>query len=87
MIIVSYLWHVEYYYFIGDCTEGSIRLVGGSSSLEGKVEVCVDIGWGTVCDGEWGTADANVACRQLGLPNSGIIICTLHMDVQTSIVN
>lgn len=56
--------------FVG-CTAGSIRLMGGSSNMEGRVEVCVDGDWGTVCDDGWSTVDANIACRQLGFSNSG----------------
>ena len=53
------------------CVHGAIRLVGGSSSREGRVEVCINNQWGTVCDDYWGTADANVACGQLGYSRTG----------------
>ena len=54
------------------CENGEIRLIGGSNSYEGRVEVCNNNAWGTVCDDFWGTPDANVACRQLGYSDSGI---------------
>ena len=49
------------------CNDNDIRLVEGRNSLEGRVEVCYQRQWGTVCDDSWDNSDGMVACRQLGL--------------------
>ena len=51
-----------------------MRLVEGSdsvSTLQGRVEVCENSSWGTVCASGWDISDAIVACRQLGFSITG----------------
>ncbi|PNI38895.1 LOXL3 isoform 4 [Pan troglodytes] len=51
--------------------ETRIRLSGGRSQHEGRVEVQIGgpgpLRWGLICGDDWGTLEAMVACRQLGL--------------------
>ena len=54
--------------------QGNIRLANGSTPYEGRVEICYNGQWGTVCDDFWGGFDAAVACRQLGFSPWGEIL-------------
>ena len=53
------------------CTANSIRLQGGANARTGRVEICNNNVWGTVCDDFFGIVDATVVCRQLGYSTVG----------------
>ena len=54
--------------------EGSIRLVDGATSMEGRVEICHNSNWDTICDDSWDSVDATVVCRQLGFSTTGQLV-------------
>lgn len=47
--------------------------MGSNSSLEGRVELCLDGMWGTICDNFWGNAEATVVCNQLSLGSTDAV--------------
>ena len=48
------------------CVNGDVRLANGSTPYEGRVEMCYDGVWGSICDNSWDYEDAAVVCLQLG---------------------
>ena len=58
------------------CITGSVRLIGGSNKYEGRVEVCVNKAWSSVCTSSgWNRQAAQIVCLQLG-DNLGMKYCS-----------
>ena len=55
-----------FYNILERCNDGDVRLTGSSIRTAGRVEICVESVWTTMCDQNWDLRDAKVACRELG---------------------
>ncbi len=48
-----------------ECSFGDIRLVGGPDQYSGKVELCVDNVYTSICDSNIAVSEAEVVCREI----------------------
>ena len=63
-----------FFFFIESCPEGDVRFGGTNSASGGRVEICIEQSWTTVCDVYWDNQDASVLCRQLGFSPYGLTL-------------
>lgn len=74
MSVVLWLFHAE------RCSNGTIRLAGSGYATMGRVELCINGEWGTICINSFDDNDATVVCRQLGYSTYGkSIYCTVKI--------
>lgn len=54
-----------------------MRLQGGSNHLEGRLEICINDAWGTICQDEFTSDEARIVCANLGFTEgrSAVIRC------------
>ena len=63
-------------------------MVGGATTLEGRLEICINGTWGTVCNDGFDNTAAMVVCRQLGIQESGkSIMVKLALLIKRAIVS
>ena len=68
--------------FAGCSNENEVRLVEGGNQFSGRLEICVNGVWSTVCDDliteTWDDIDASIVCRQLGLAGAVLYIHIMY---------
>ena len=87
---------VTSHYLSANCSYGDVRLridqdptpyeLIENELARGRVEVCIDEKFGTVCDEFWNHTDASVVCQQLGFSPYGKmchIVFQYHLQIDT----
>lgn len=65
----------------GSCNYGDIKLTGGVTENEGRVELCNSRSlWGTVCNNQWPEANSRVVCSSLGFSEQEGTITNRHYN-------
>ena len=69
-----------------ECNETSVRIVDGRTDDDGRIELCLDGLWGSVCIDSWDARDARVVCHQLGYDGCKITFCLIVVYNYTNVV-
>ena len=76
----------------GDCEDGEVRLSGGvvddlNLIMDGRLEICFNNAWGSVCNNLFRAIDAEVACNQLpGFNREGLLDLLLEKFLNTKLL-
>ena len=77
-----------------DCMDGESRLVNGTSDLmtgnvDGRIEICINKAWGSVCTDSFGASEAFVVCKHFNLTQTGThhFILQYHSDNSNGLSN
>lgn len=77
-----------------ECENFDVRLVNGSSKMEGRLELCANGYWSNVCNDYrarslgldayslWTKYAARLVCRKLGFPTEGTVVINHHINVK-----
>ena len=84
-LLIQYFYLISCHYCVlaALCKSGATRLVSeGNSHFRsyGRVEICIDQAWSTICDEYFDSSDASVICHQLGFSRYGNIIKGVNLD-------
>ena len=79
-------YHLDGEYSQSTCNDGDIRLVNGANELQGRIEICNNNVWGTLCSNYPSPSNSenfgNFICKQLGYQGTGIhfiLYMTVHV--------
>ena len=66
-----------YYYTVhgstySNCTDGQVKLIGGTTDYEGTVQICLNHAWGTITYYSLNNRVAQTICNSLGYTALGI---------------
>ena len=78
----SLRYTVDYQVVYSNCTDGQLRLSGGDTAMDGRVEICYGNVWFGVCANSYNSYNKpSTVCRGLGYSFQGIkydvIVCVL----------
>lgn len=57
--------HFFFFLFLIACNDGDLILLDGATEMEGRIEICINNSYGSICNNRWDVLDATVACKQL----------------------
>ena len=55
-----------------------MQLAGSSYNNVGRIDLCINGTWGTICSNSFDTKDASVVCQQLGYSSYGKLLQIFH---------
>ncbi len=67
------------------CENGEIRLTNGRIPSEGRIEICFNGHWGTICHDGWDSREARVVCREIGYPGNSEYCMYLKLCVHARV--
>ena len=67
---------MNFVFFLVCTVANGVRLTGGTTAMDGQVDVCFEGTYSPVCNnGEWSVLEASVVCRQLGFSAGQTFFC------------
>ena len=86
VIVIVYIYTYEINLYAVPCSDRDVRLVA-SYPRTGRIELCLNNSWGTICTNTWNNLDASVACREFGYSPYGLIYSNYFVLTETMFTN